>query len=219
MTPNSTCPICGARPLTFAFQLSRGPVFECSACGVFVAEDRSVDAEQDRQFHQSLDETLYVEYFEPFRKKQYRDVLGRAGVQRGHSLLDVGASYGWMVDVGLQLGLDSYGIEPSPMDHDESLAGRIACQTLDEHAALATRRYDVITMWHVLEHLRDPVTAASKIGGLLSDNGIVVIAVPNAEGRMYGFASRLTKTLRYRRLMEELWYTHNPNMHRTYPTS
>jgi SAM-dependent methyltransferase len=204
--------------LTFAFELTRGPVKGCRACGVQIAQDEGASPDQDTQFHAGVDEARYVDYFEPFRKSQYRHVLSRLPIKRGDLLLDIGASYGWLVEVGIELGLDAYGLEPSPMDYDPLLADRIVCRTLHEHASCADRPYDLVTLWHVLEHLRDPFEAAREIAGLLASDGLVVIAVPNAEGSMYRVGARLTKSLGYGRLMEELWYTHNPNMHRYYPT-
>jgi 2-polyprenyl-3-methyl-5-hydroxy-6-metoxy-1,4-benzoquinol methylase len=41
--------------------------------------------------------------------------------------------------------------------------------------------YDVITMWHVFEHLPDPSGAAKAIAGALRPGGVLVVAVPNPE--------------------------------------
>lgn len=40
-------------------------------------------------------------------------------------------------------------------------------------------KYDVITLWHVLEHLPDPTAVLKRIQTLLKEDGILVIAVPN----------------------------------------
>jgi SAM-dependent methyltransferase len=41
------------------------------------------------------------------------------------------------------------------------------------------RQFDVVTMWHVLEHLPEPGNAIRAIRRWLSDSGTVLIAVPN----------------------------------------
>jgi 2-polyprenyl-3-methyl-5-hydroxy-6-metoxy-1,4-benzoquinol methylase len=210
------CRVCGAAAPRHSFHLTRGPVEHCKACGVFISHDRSISEQQDSQFHASLDESKYVAYFEPFRSGQYRRVLTKLGVQPGKSLLDIGASFGWMVQVGLDLGLDAYGLEPSPMQYAEPLRGRIREATLEEHARDAGRRYDVVTMWHVMEHVRDPFASAAQIAQLLTGDGHAVIAVPSATGNMYRAGLAAARRLRQGRLMEELWYTHNANMHRYY---
>jgi 2-polyprenyl-3-methyl-5-hydroxy-6-metoxy-1,4-benzoquinol methylase len=42
--------------------------------------------------------------------------------------------------------------------------------------------FDVITLWHVLEHLYDPVQALNHLKGLLTIDGFFLVAVPNAGG-------------------------------------
>ncbi|MDH5573814.1 MAG: class I SAM-dependent methyltransferase, partial [Gammaproteobacteria bacterium] len=54
-------------------------------------------------------------------------------------------------------------------------------------------KFDVITLWHVLEHIDDPVYLFNKLYNLLSDNGILVVQVPNSDslgfklGKQYWF--------------------------------
>jgi 2-polyprenyl-3-methyl-5-hydroxy-6-metoxy-1,4-benzoquinol methylase len=180
--------------------------------------DESVSEEQDGQFHRDLDEGTYVAYFAPFRKRQYRHVLAKLDPEPGLRLLDIGASYGWMLEVGAEFGLDSHGLEPSPMGYESELQGRITSATLQAYAADSSDRFELITLWHVLEHLRDPFAALRDVRDLLQPGGRAIIAVPNAAGRMYKVGSVLARRFGRLKLMEELWYTHNPNMHRYYPT-
>jgi predicted SAM-dependent methyltransferase len=41
--------------------------------------------------------------------------------------------------------------------------------------------FDVVTFWHSLEHMTDPVSVLQKTAGLLKDNGLLFICVPNGE--------------------------------------
>jgi SAM-dependent methyltransferase len=43
-------------------------------------------------------------------------------------------------------------------------------------------QYDVVTLWHVLEHLPDPVIALTVLRRCLRDDGHLVVQVPNADG-------------------------------------
>ena len=43
--------------------------------------------------------------------------------------------------------------------------------------------FDVITADHVLEHLREPITALKRLRDWLADNGAIYIAVPNGEAK------------------------------------
>jgi SAM-dependent methyltransferase len=175
--------------------------------------------DQAALFYATIDEERYVEYFEPFRKGQYRHVVGALKLPAGATHLDVGASYGWMVEVGQELGLDSHGIEPGEAAPTaEAVRPRIRRASLEDFAAGEGRRFDLITLWHVLEHLPEPRRALELLRGLLADGGRLLIAVPNAEGRLYRAGLLLQRTLRRPELMNELWYFHNPNMHFYYYT-
>ncbi|MCI0697457.1 class I SAM-dependent methyltransferase [candidate division KSB1 bacterium] len=51
-----------------------------------------------------------------------------------------------------------------------------------EQLSASTQQYDVITLWHVLEHLYDPGQALEIIARRLRENGVLLIAVPNIAG-------------------------------------
>jgi SAM-dependent methyltransferase len=174
--------------------------------------------EQEKLFYSIVEEKSYQEYFRPFRSRQYQDVLEKLGPAQGRTLLDVGASYGWMIQVGRKLGFDSFGLEPGNAAFDPSLEGRLFRTSLQEYWQQAYRKFDVITIWHVLEHLRNPAAAVAQMKDLLSDQGHLVIAVPASEGRFFRLALWLNRLLGFRRLLDEVFYVQNPNMHFFYPS-
>src|SRR5205085_7239914 len=62
-----------------------------------------------------------------------------------------------------------------------------------EHISF-TERFDVITLFHVLEHVGDPVQTLSTCVRLLNDDGVIAIAVPN---EIQGFRFKLARLLRW----------------------
>jgi 2-polyprenyl-3-methyl-5-hydroxy-6-metoxy-1,4-benzoquinol methylase len=106
------------------------------------------------------------------------ELLGRIGA--GQRLLDVGCGGGSFMASAQEAGYAVTGIEPSSQ-------GRNAARQagLDVHADAASlikqqRRFDVITVWHVIEHVPDVSSILREIKALLDEKGIVVVAVPNA---------------------------------------
>ena len=184
----------------------------CLACGVYFTPNAVAAVGQERLFYEEIDEARYRGYFEPFRKRQYREVLRSLNAAPGASLLDVGASYGWMVEVALELGFDAYGLEPGEAPPAPGVAPRIARASLETFARDRTRAYDVVTLWHVLEHLEAPLAGLETIAGLVAPGGRLVVAVPNNEGRLFRIASALER-LGLKSLIGELFYWDNPNMH------
>jgi SAM-dependent methyltransferase len=210
----SGCEVCGGGELRRAFDSSRGRVLRCRACGVYcLAADSPVPVDQASLFYSAVDEASYVTYFEPFRKGQYRATLQGLDLGSKRSLLDIGSSYGWMVEVGLGLGLDSFGVEPGAAHCDPNIASRVYRGSLADYAQNETRCFDVVTIWHVLEHLREPVATMQALRRLLCDDGYLVIAVPTTDGRLFRLALMLERFLGRGELLAELFYFHNPNMH------
>jgi SAM-dependent methyltransferase len=53
------------------------------------------------------------------------------------------------------------------------------------HPELEPRSFDVVTMWHSLEHVHQPLDTLRAVRGLLAPGGRLVIAVPNIESTAF----------------------------------
>jgi ubiquinone/menaquinone biosynthesis C-methylase UbiE len=95
----------------------------------------------------------------------------------GNKLLDVGAGTGDFLLVAEKQGWKIFGVEPSELARRK--ASEKGVELYSDLDVLPQQKYDVITLWHVLEHLPDLDEQISKLVGLLSDNGTLVVAVPN----------------------------------------
>jgi SAM-dependent methyltransferase len=202
--------------LRIGFTGVRGPVLECCCCHTFRVQDIIRAPDQEQLFYATIDEQRYVDYFAPFRKGQYTQVLRGINASPGSTLLDVGASYGWMVEVGLDLGFDSYGLEPGAAAWPHYIHNRMFRRSLEQFAQEADCQFDVVTIWHVLEHLPDPVGTVEYLRRLLKPGGTLVVAVPTRDGWMFKLALILESIFGNQRLLNELFYFHNANMHYFY---
>lgn len=97
--------------------------------------------------------------------------------------LDIGASSGEFVALMKSLGCDAHGIEPHEgyASFARSLGLNVTNGSLKGSLrSMGSETFDLITMFHVLEHLSDPVGALRLIGERLSPGGRLYIEVPNA---------------------------------------
>lgn len=94
----------------------------------------------------------------------------------GARLLDVGAGTGDFVAAALKRGWKASGMEPGLAARERAAVKGI--ELTDSFSALEGK-YDVITLWHVLEHLPDLDTEIDRLLSYLQDGGTLVLALPN----------------------------------------
>lgn len=132
---------------------------------------------------------------------QLRAILARP---RGR-LLDVGCGNGHFL-----LNMRDFGWEVEGVEFSQEIAQAVAKEhglwvhpgTIFE-ADLPARSFDVVTLWHTLEHVLDPVDVLRECHRLLKPSGLLVLEVPNADSlgaRVFG----------------RVWYSWMPPIHRAH---
>lgn len=96
--------------------------------------------------------------------------------QKG-KLLDIGAGTGDFLVVAKNDGWQITGIEPG--EKPKSIAINKGVSFANDLSELENNSFDVITMWHVLEHVPDLEFQIKELKRLIKPNGTIIIAVPN----------------------------------------
>lgn len=92
-------------------------------------------------------------------------------------LLDVGAGTGDFLVAAKNGGWQISGVEVN--ENARILAEEKAILLKSTIESFSTEKFDVISMWHVLEHISNYKEVLETCHSLLNENGILVIAVPN----------------------------------------
>ncbi|MBP2833837.1 class I SAM-dependent methyltransferase [Aquimarina sp. U1-2] len=92
-------------------------------------------------------------------------------------LLDIGAGTGDFLVAAKKKRWAVSGTEPN--DHAKKLAEQKEISLVLETSNYENEKFDVITMWHVLEHVSNVKNQIEELQRLVKPNGYVVIAVPN----------------------------------------
>jgi SAM-dependent methyltransferase len=98
-------------------------------------------------------------------------ILRRAGVRPGGRILDAGAGRGRLVGELRRRGYAARGIDPSGRGENVSPV------SIAEHADSGL---DAVVLWHVIEHLDDPLSALERVRAWLRPGGVLLVGVPNA---------------------------------------
>ncbi len=107
-------------------------------------------------------------------------------------LLDVGCSTGNFLEIMNTLsGWELHGIEPNPhaSEYARNQLGLNVITGLLDDVEYPEEHFDVITLWHVLEHLNDPSKTLQRLQKLLKPDGLLVITTPNLDSfdaRIFG---------------------------------
>ena len=98
----------------------------------------------------------------------------------GALALDIGCGPGLLLDLLREAGYGTVGIERSGAAAEAIAAGHrvLAIDVEDERVELP-ERFALVTLTHVLEHLRRPVDALRWVAAHLADDGVVIVEVPN----------------------------------------
>lgn len=102
---------------------------------------------------------------------------------RDKAVLEIGCGLGHFLASCREAGALVQGVELDGLyaDYAETVHGLPIVRKHVEHVNFE-RAFDVIAMFHVVEHLEDPVALLSSVRPLLAPNGRLLIEVPNLAG-------------------------------------
>ncbi len=159
------------------------PIWRCGACGLLFQEPRPSEAQLLAAYGE-VEDPIYLAEKEN-RLLTFRRAARLLGEARGRRLLDVGAYCGFFVEVARERGFEAEGIELSRWAAGQARARGLAVhnETIAERAARGAR-YDVVTMWDVVEHLAEPRRDLELAARLLRPGGRLVLSTIDAGSRV-----------------------------------
>ncbi len=193
------CPICEYPNCTRRYQMvdrffrastDRFPLYRCSSCGLLFLDEETV-VERIPEFYPpgywwegegdvwGL-EQRYREWM--VRNDQLRFLLSVVPEPRNCRLLDIGCGGGTFLKLASQVGFEVFGLEQSPEAvriSREHLSDRVL-QGSEEELISRGEQFDLITLFHVLEHLPSPFSYLKNLQKLLKRPAGLVIQAPNS---------------------------------------
>jgi len=123
--------------------------------------------------------TFFEKIYQAVKQKALRDkvkLIESLDPAKGN-LLDIGAGTGDFLVEAKKNNWQITGFEPSSKARNIALSKGLGLVENIKH--LPDNSVDVITMWHVLEHVPDVEKEISELKRMLKPNGVIIIAVPN----------------------------------------
>ena len=208
------CPACGSEDVSEVLEctdytVSREtfPVWHCATCALRFTQNAPEASEIGRYYrsedyvsHSNSSTGLVNGLYQRVRtvtlKQKLSLVRELTGKFVGGSALDIGCGTGEFLNTLYRAGWQTQGLEPDAgarayatkhygLDVDEP--GLLFAE--DRERNLANSEWDIVTLWHVLEHVHELHAYLARLRRLIGHRGVLLIAVPNytsRDARHYG---------------------------------
>ena len=204
------CPICEGnklRPFIFCkdnlVSHETFKVDQCESCGFRFTNPRPSEIESGK-YYQSEEYVSHSETNKGITNKMYGAIkkytlrqkvklINELSERRNNAIkhiLDIGCGSGSFLNVCKNDGWIVTGIEPSEIAR-RNAKSKFGIEPLSAEKLfeIKEKKFDVITLWHVLEHINQLYKTIDQINKVLFDNGTLIVAVPNCnsyDAQKYG---------------------------------
>jgi 2-polyprenyl-3-methyl-5-hydroxy-6-metoxy-1,4-benzoquinol methylase len=189
------CPICGdthqkSYLTTTDYFLTKESfsLTQCEGCGFIITSPRPDDKDLSRYYESDAYLSHHARGFSPLRLVY--QFLRKRNIRSKYKLiyeyvptgkiLDIGCGTGELLSYFKNQGWDTTGVEPDSAARKFAVEN-YALDVFDEKeiSKFSKNTFDVITMWHVLEHVNDINGRVQDIFSLLKKGGYFIAALPN----------------------------------------
>lgn len=201
MDDSLKCIVCGCDKNSIVYYFNDIPKFKqigkprnivrCDNCSLVFCYPRNLDESMvdvyENDYWQEYQTTVgeveidkRVREFELISKERMGFIKKYTGMTRG-KFLDVGCSWGFLVNEAKKEGFDSYGIDLNENDMVEGRS-RYGINLKSEFLKNYDEdNFDVITSFNVIEHISDPLSMLEEKIKRLRDDGVIVIGTHDVD--------------------------------------
>ena len=189
------CYLCGSSDISLHTRKVRGPskqnkICECNQCSlVFLLSNKHISNNFYKKSNMTISSEIHgnsllsiqelIEYTRKYDERRFNDLKKQID---NKYLLDFGCGAGGFIKLLKNTAKIVHGIEVEERFHPyfkkENL--NVFKQLNDIPNDIKKRGYDIITLFHVLEHIVDPLATLNELLKLLKYDGQIIIEVPNS---------------------------------------
>lgn len=182
---NPQCKICSGSKVVFYCKKDNACYYICKDCRSIFQHPLPSMSEMAEYANSQYKDGSYSDYINArelkylhFRQrlKQFKAIFPNG------RLLDVGCSCGYFMEVAMENGFDTHGIELSEVAISAAqplTRQRIVRGSVNDLGVLQIGNFDLVTAFDILEHTEDPVKFLMQIKSILKKDGGVILSTPS----------------------------------------
>ena len=187
--PESSCRLCESTSKRLLFKKKGYSTVQCTNCAfvyLSVTPDKAfLDNLYSQSYFKGEDDSGYGDYL--LEKEQVEKTASKrlnqinSFTQNGKTLLEIGAAYGFFLNVAKELYTVT-GVELSTHASQyasDCLGLNVINGTIHE-SNFESSQFDLVTMWDVIEHLADPMLVMKEVNRIMSSSGLLTLTTPDA---------------------------------------
>jgi SAM-dependent methyltransferase len=183
-------------------------VRECDSCGLVTHEQdlrNMVDYKKESMHTWSTATEAILPVPEMDATRRLRLLMNLTRDFHRASVMDFGSGRGEMMDI-LSDKFNVYGLEPEEFARTASRNRGLTVFEGIEDALNSNLTFDVVTMFHVVEHLYEPSREIKNIHKVLRPDGFLVIETPNSDDALITLFDSI-------KFMDFTYWSHHPMLH------
>ncbi|MFH1293975.1 MAG: class I SAM-dependent methyltransferase [Pseudomonadota bacterium] len=186
-----SCILCNTRSRELLIEIAPWKVFRCPVCKLGFLDPRP----SPEGMEQLYEKDYFCQHFDggldpssaEFKKRlsgERHRVRFIRSLKGAGNVLDIGCGYGYFLAACRNFGYEASGFDVSVWgsEYAQKKLGLAVKIGQVEDVVLTEENFDIITMWHFLEHTRNPHVVLERASSWLKNEGVLVIDVPNYEG-------------------------------------
>jgi len=201
------CDICSSKKVNFLFysenmhgrnkiSVEKFSVFSCGKCGVVFLKNVKINNKYYQRYYgkdyyktevkyKVLNKAAKIILLISVKIKE-KIILSYFKNDPKITILDIGCNDGQFLEKLNTKRFEKYGLELNTEAINNCRKKGIRMYEGDiTKVDFEDKKFDAVTLWHSLEHFKDPVKVFSKLKNILSDRGIIIIQTPNIDS--FGF--------------------------------
>ncbi|MBF0300715.1 MAG: class I SAM-dependent methyltransferase [Oligoflexia bacterium] len=208
------CKLCNSTKIINSIRFNKIQLIKCLGCGIVFQSTPFNEIIYNQSYY--FNNNVIYGYTNYFQKKD--DLIDTFSIileevkkhtKNIKNVLDIGCAFGYFMYLAKQQFPHVYGIDISSfatkMVSKKYGFSTITADICSPEVLYSSRniKYDLVTMFDVIEHLSNPISAIKNIYDQLTEGGILVIKTPDISGLQS-------------KIFYKFWYHYKPNEHLFY---